>query len=99
MAAICSCAAATVLSAFALSQFIMRVMVFFISLSTFAVMISIAAFDAPIVVRKSAIMSACLKYSRKLPLRVLSFGERPRSSSMEYASRLTLWCEVASSRW
>ena len=61
MACSCASAARTVLSVFAESQFICRVMVFRISLSTFAVMTFIAVDGAPMVVKKSAIASACLK--------------------------------------
>ena len=83
MAAIWVWAAATVLSVLALSQLIWRVMVLRISFSTLAVMMAMAALEAPMVVKKSAMASACLKYSRELPLRWVSLGEKPRSSSRE----------------
>ena len=99
MAASCSCAAATVLSALAVSQLICRVTVLRISLSTLAVITARAVVGAPMAVKKSAIASACLKYSSALPARSVSRGEKPISSSRLCASRLTLRCAVASSRW
>ena len=78
------------MSAFAESQFTLRFMLFFISFSILALITSMADIGAPMVVRKSSICSLFLKYSRRLPLRSASFGEKPISSSTEYASRLTL---------
>ena len=61
MAASCSCAAETVLSALALSQLIWRVTVLRISFSTLAVRIFMDVTGAPMVVRTSAMASLCLK--------------------------------------
>ena len=83
MASSCSWAAFTTLSAFAESQFTRRVMVFRMSFSTLAVMMPMAALVAPMVVKKSAMASACLKYSREFPLRSASLGLKPISISTE----------------
>ena len=54
-------AAETILSALALSQLIWRLMALRISFSTLALMSSMAAPEAPIVVKKSSAASDCLK--------------------------------------
>ena len=59
--AICSRAASTVLLTLAMSQFMARLAPLRISLSTLAVMMSMAATGAPMVVSRSSICSDCLK--------------------------------------
>ena len=61
MASICSCAAATTLSALAVSQLTLRLMELFMDFSTLADMMSMAAQGAPILVRKSSMASDFLK--------------------------------------
>ncbi len=71
------------MSALALSQLICRVIVLRISFSTLAVITPMAVVGAPSAVKKSAITSACLKYSRWLPPRCVSRAVKPSSSSTE----------------
>ena len=58
----------------------------------------IAETCAPMAVRKSSIVSLCLKYRMLLPARLVSLAEKPISRSRTDASALTLRCGVASSR-
>ena len=99
MASSCSCAARTILSAFALSQLTRRLTALRMSFCIFACMMPIAASGAPIVVSTSSMASDCLKYVMYPPLRTASLGAKPISSMRLNASRLTLGWLVSSSRW
>ena len=88
MAPTCSCAASNVLFTLAISQFIALLAPLRISLSTLAVMMSMAAAGAPIFVRKSSMCSDCLKYRSASAPRRMERGRNPISSISACTSRL-----------
>ena len=90
MAATCSIDASTTLVRFAVSQLTRRLTPLRRSFSTLASITPIAQTGAPMAVRKSSMRLLCLKYRMLLPPRVVSFGEKPASSSSAQVSRLTL---------